>query len=302
MAPMNLGEGWKAVNVGPVTVGWVGPYIPVRSKSYIQAHITAFMGFKSFRLNIVELGLALFDIDGFWNNTDIVARMIYSSRRFAIRLPVGSLDLDDRGNIIYSKRSTETLHAALDRLFSAVICEVQAELHTCETPIEVVRKFAEFGAYGYPYEQCEDLRWRGLLLDNLLARTEMLVRVVEDVPVSVNRNTYRHAGLGKIRMLPRTSKFGSFVSWQTRSDYDHTRVTPEDVFLIRASSQEEYEQGQQLLQDEVLLWDFLIANGFWSAQDASFFLCPAGDPLEEWVDGTVLTVKDFSTTKRDGHS
>lgn len=293
------GNWWEAVKIGPETAGWTGPNITVKHTTSMPAKITAFMGDEGFSLNLQELGLAWLGERDPSDKANVFDWMGYS-KHFAVRVPIGSLDIDDRGNVEYSQKSTDILFVMLERLFSALPFEVQAELHKCETPVEVVRKYAELQAHSYPF-QVGELQWRGLVLNDLVESTAtMRVRVVDNYPMPERQNPYRTVGRGNIKALSRIADFGAFVSWQTRNAYVRVgfgpkiRATPNNVFLIRASSQEEYEEGQKLLEDEVLIWDVLKAKGRTSVRDASFFICPAGDPLEEWVDGEALTVKDIA--------
>lgn len=302
MSDVDLEDGeWQTIQIGPEIVGWVGPHDTVKYQNFVQAEITVFSGDQKIDLNITALGIALLSIEAY-ANIENVMRMLYYSRRFAIRIPEGSLE-DVPGSVItYSPRTTETLHTALDKLFSAVSFMVQAELHECESPVKVVRKYATLDAHGYPSQLLGELTWRGLLLNDLLTNTELKARVVDYDSTPVRKAQYRNGNLGSIQMVPDCSEFGSFVSWQTRSNFNYTRAVPENVFLLLASSQEEYEQGKQLLQDETSLTRFLTTVEHKEITDATFFVCPAGDPLEEWVDGEVLSVEDFLLLlQRDGH-
>lgn len=295
MNELEFEEGeWQAVQIGPETVGWLGPHLPLE-QDYLQAEIRVLIGERTIDLNVFALSLALIGGRAF-EDMKIVTRMIDYHRRFAIRVPVGSLDSEPGSVIVYSPRTLETLHTVLNKLFVAVSFIVQADLHKCKTPVEVVRKCAELDAYGYPYVLWKQFMWRGILLDNLLRNTEMKVRVLNNDPTSTEDNPYDN-NLERITRLPKASHFGSFVSWQTRNGYDISRTVPENVFLIRTSSQEEYEEGRQLLQDDASLINFLTSTEGEEIKDATFFMCPAGNPLEEWVDGKVLTVEDFNATK-----
>lgn len=293
MSELNFEDGdWQAVQIGPETVGWIGPHAEKMHPDLAEAQIRVFTGDETINLNLFALCLAL--ISGGFENTDIVTKMINYTRRFAVRVPVGSLDSEPGSVISYTPRTTENLHTALHKLFSAASRMIQADLHKCNTPIEVVRKCAELDAHGYPHELWEDFTWRGILLDDLFQRTKMKVRVLKNyAPLPEGRNPYHNIDFGALRLLPYCSYFGSFVSWQTRNGYDVSRTAPENVFLIRATSPAEYEEGRQLLQEDTSLTNLLAARKREGVKDATFFLCPAGDPLEEWVDGEWVTAKGF---------
>lgn len=282
---------WRAVKVGPETVGWVGPNIPVQSKDGLQAKITVRMGEEDFSLNASELGVIWMMVDSI--DTDITPWITCYSKHLRIRMPVDSLEMNDIGFLAFSKHSAEVWHAALSRLFSAIAFEVQSELHALETPIEVVGKCAELYAYGYPFQHCEELNWRGQVLDELFDSSDMRVLVVNNALTPMKRNPYPYTGRGPNETRSAISGFGSFVSWQTRNGSDLTRTSPENVFLICAASLEEFEQGQLPMQDETLMTSFLTDNGRADVLEATFFLCLAGDPLEEWVDGERFSGREF---------
>lgn len=281
---------WRAVQVGTETVGWIGPEKQPIYRGFVQARITVLMGDGHYSLNATDLAVATLQHAAHGEEQQSVNGLLYYSRCFRARVPDASLDLSDVGEVVYSERSIETLNTVLRKLFSATNFEVQSNLHS-ETPVGVVRKFAELTSYGYPKLFLGEMTWRGKSLNCLLQDTEALVRVIktEGTTATPNGDRYKDAGLA-IRTFADSTPFRSFVEWQTRTHYSSSRKTPENVFLIRASTPQEYAIGRNILQSERLLKSFMKLRSE-RTSDATFFLVRADDPLEEWVDGEVLSVK-----------
>lgn len=308
MEDINLDdEGWSAVKVGPDTLGWIGPNTPA-STSVRDATVTILMGDSSFPLDV--LGFCVMQQfsapDDRFNG--FLKSMLAYSRSFVVRVPEGSLDVSDkamvvvypkpsnvdlppisRENIVFSRLSVDTLLSALMKFFTACTAKIQSELHELDAPVEVVRKYAELSYYRYPEALRGALTWRGRLLNGLSEGTTLRVRAIR---VGVFENDY-HSILWNLANLPASISFSSLVQQQTREVYGCSRVSPENVFIVKASSDEEYEMGMDLLRRREIAENYLIAARP-DMLDASFFLCQKGDTLEDWIDGEELSLEEFA--------
>lgn len=289
MSHLDLKDGeWSAVQVGPETLGWVGPYMSIDCALSL-ADITILMGDNILPLDATVFSLGLLDPFSQNHFRGSVKSLLNYCKRFAVHVPAGSLDISDEGEINYSGRSLETLRLVLSKFFAACADEIQANLHTLATPAEVVRKYAELMHYGYPTALCEALTWRGRLLSDIPQGTQVQVQTVRFGAFS----TYPYSGHWNLGQVQRSDVFTSLVEWQTRISFDESRVIPENVFLVETTSDKEHELGKRLFQTPDLLRRYLTKIRP-EVKDASFFLCQTGDPLEEWIDGEVISMKDFS--------
>lgn len=297
MVQVDLENGeWDAVKVGPETLGWMGPNKPlVGVKRTTYADLAVLMGDGQFEVSPLEMAQIAYKSESPESVT--TAMMLKYNRKFAVHVPTGSLDISDTGEIVYSERSKDALYTASTKLFCAVMDRIQSELNAEETPVGVVRKCAELMLHGYSTYFFIRLSWRGTQLNELLRDSEMLVCVTSKddvIPLVSTSDRYRYMGFGKIRNLHASTPFSSFVDWQMRTHFDNGNTVPSNVFLIRASSTEELKQGTYICKSDSLLKKFLAVTGRANISDATFFLTPVGDPLEEWIDGEVLSVKELA--------
>lgn len=279
---------WNAVRVGPETVGWAGPYRKDEHTMQI-AVITVMMGDRDLPFSTKMV------LDSFWSSdmnklppdtyeeVAFVQNLLGYGRCFAVRVPDNSLDVED-GQILYTERSMEVLYIVLYKLFTAFVAEVQSDLNT-RNPIEVVRKFAELYHYDFPEPVYENLTWRGRKLNDLTHGTTLQAKAVTTGPSA--RFPYLK--------LPGELRFDAFVEWQTRAGFNFDRIFPENVFLIKGSSPEEYKLIEQWFDmPDVLEKHLARIRPTEKCADATFLLCRTGDALEDWVDGEVLSVQEFS--------
>lgn len=280
------GGEWSAVQVGPETLGWVGPYLPAHRFNLHKADITVLMGDDTFEMDVVSLMLAQRHGIELSSQASVID-MSGHSRFFAVRVPAASLDISS-GEIVYSEQSVQVLYTALAKFFSAYVAMVQSELHELVTPVEVVRKFTELVFHKYPSFQREKLTWRGQNLNLVSKGTKAQVSVVQRK--KVNRNPY--TGHWGFRELPGKRPFASLVSWQTRS-YFGPRKTPENVIHVRASSMQEFELGKHYFGIQGLLDKYLMETQP-TLSEATFFLTVEGDVLEEWIDGDTVSMEEFT--------
>lgn len=293
------GSEWRAVKVGPEVVGWAAPYKASTSRKIIRADITVLMGDGRFDLNVDKLPARLMGPSHNWDGHYITEELIYFlyyGQSFRLRVPDDSLSVSGAGEIVYSQRTRETLNIGLSKLFNAFRFMVQSDLHALTTPTDVVRKYAELDAYGYPKSFLRQMTWRGKPLCLLPQESQMLVRVVKDglTTATPGGDRYLHVGLGKLRTLMNSTPFSSFVEWQVRPHYGGYRTQPKNVFFIRASTSEEYETALTIFQSPTLLKKYSVGAGHPDIPDATFFLARAGDPLEDWVDGEVVGVGEMT--------
>lgn len=296
---------WIAVRVGPHVLGWVGSYLndvaPV-----LTSDMNILMGNTVIPLDFLEFDRASIETGRNGDDTGIlIHRFGFYARRFVIPVPVGSLDMTAEGEIEFSDLSWDTLRTSLHNFFSALIHAVQAELNTLP-PAKVVRKLVELQSYGYPMSSYNKLSWRGATPPMTTYGSEMQTVVIKENTNSAPPRRIFLLGLLDAdfalpngEYLPKLCdiSFNAFVNLQSRSSFLRPKggvplMAPENVFLIRASSDHEREKAEQLLLNRDLLSAFLrdVRPG---AQEASVFLCTEGDTLEEWVDGDVLSARDF---------
>lgn len=307
---VNLEDGsWTAVRVGPSVVGWAGSYlnVPPPNSPVLVSDINILLGDRILPLDFLEFDKMsmMRDNDNDDDSGIIIHKFGFYARRFAVRVPVGSLDLTDKGEIDFSERSWDTLRTSLRNLFSALKAAIQAELHT-RSPVEVIRKLVELQSYGYPMAYYNKLSWRGAHPPMTTKGSEMQTVVIREssdlaLPKGKSLRNLLDAdfALPNGEYIPKLSdtSFSLFVNLQSRTSYLRPTsgvplMAPENVFLIRASSNLEQERAEQLLLDRALLLAFLSAVKP-GAMEASIFLCVKGDPLEEWVDGEVLSAREF---------
>lgn len=271
------------IRVGPTLVGWVGSKMPKVGSAY-DASVTVIMGDNELPVNVHDLQWAYMDspnsIPGILEK---VMQMMFYGKRFVLSIPVGSIDVFPSGEIDYTVRSGESLMAALHNFCAALANDIQADLHT-KTPAGVVHKWSELAFHNYPNQLLQDMTWRGKILNDLVQGTAMQARVVRrgfNLPVPY------------LDFMSAPKLFVSLVDWQVRGRFNSARVIPENVILVRANSAEEYEQGKSLFETPNLLEQYLILTKP-AVQDASFFLCLEGDPLEDWIDGERVRMDEFS--------
>lgn len=296
------GDGWSAVRVGPAVLGWVGPY-PEQGNSQQSelaltlASVSIIMGDRKLPL-AVQAFSSLFGVSLYERGEDerradhrerkFTQNMLSYRRCFAVPVPADSLDVTADGRIIFTDRSLDALYTALYKFFTAFVAEVQSDLNT-KTPIEVVRKFSELSYYNYPAFVCDALKWRGRKLNDISRGTTMQAKAIRIGQLA--RYPYLK--------LPGSVSFDSFVEWQTRVVLNPARILPDNVLMVTTSSPEEYELVQSWFDRPGLLekyWAKIRPEG--KDDDASFFLCQAGDVAEEWVDGETISMKEFSRAMR----
>lgn len=282
-------EEWSAVMVGPLTMGWIGPNTPANAVTKLaHADITILMGDRSFPLSMETYAWMRFASPD-ERPEKIVTSMLTYHRRFAVPVPVGSLEVTHEGVLAYSTRSVETLNFALSKFFNACVDKIQSDLNALTSPLEVVRKYAELCHYGYPKDLRDALTWRGQVLTDVSRGTKVRVRTVK-----IDADLDHHSGVWKLESNPPPKSFNALVKHHTRFEYDSSRIFPENVFILQASSDEEYEMGVSLLKGREVAERYLIVTYPDVLLDASFFLCQTGDPLEEWIDGEVLSLEEFA--------
>lgn len=289
------GDEWSAVQVGPVTVGWVGPYRDPWASGW--ADVTILMDDREFPLpeSLISNLMAehfVYEQDQQRNREEIavIQKMLEYTRCLAVRVPANSLDVSSSGRIVLTTLSLNTLQIALYRFCVAFITEVQAGLHMMP-PVEVSRKYAELSHYRYPEMWLDQLTWRGRTLDEIASGTTIQVR-----SISPRHSHYPYLD------LPGPMRFGYFVERQTRATFHSDRVLPENVFAILASSPEEFESVQLLILERQELLQMYLAQIRPTAQDASLFFVLKGDVLEEWIDGEVISLDEFSRKTQKLHT
>lgn len=306
---MNLEDGsWTTIRVGPSVVGWAGSYLdPLPNTPVLISDINILLGERMLPLDFLELdqiSMMRRDDDGDDRGV-LIHKFGFYARRFVVRVPVGSLDLTDGGEIDFSERSWDTLMTSLYNLFSALRASIQAELHTF-SPVEVIRKLVELQSYGYPMSDYNRLSWRGASPPMETKGSGMQAVVIREGgdfgPPNGKFLTNlldSDFALPNGKYLPRIcdTSFSMFVNLQSRSSYLRPKsgvplIAPENVFLIKAFSDAEQERTERLLLNHHLLLVFL-SNVQPVATEVSIFLCMEGDPLEEWVDGEVVSAREF---------
>lgn len=295
------GDEWSAVRVGPAIVGWVGPYREEPWGFREGADITVLIGDRELPLS-PSLLISNLRAEHFSHEQDqqrnreeitVIREMLDYTRCFAVRVPVNSLDvsLDDSSSyewIVHTTLSLNTLQTTLYRFCVAFMAEVQASLHMM-TPVEVSRKYAELSHYRYPW--LDQLTWRGRTLDEIASGTTM-----EVISISQQHSFYPYLD------LPGPMRFGSFVERQTRASFHSDRVLPENVFVIRTSSPEEFESVQLLMLERRELLQMYLTQIRPTALDASFFFMLKGDVLEEWIEGEVISLDEYSWETQKLHT
>lgn len=282
---LDSGE-WNAVKVGPETVGWIGPHMSF--SRYAHGEVTVLMGDRRLPLDVLDFLMNRFAFPHFPRPEKVVTALLNYNRLFAVPVPADSLDVTDAGKIDFSERSVETLNSALSKFFAACVDRIQAELHALAMPVEVVRKYAELIHHRYYRDYCDALTWRGRPLNEVSKGTQVRVRTIKFVSPDYG---YRSVSWN-LETVPPSNSFHSLTQHQTRSEYDNSRILPENVFVIKVSSDEEYEMGRNLLKKEEPVKRYLVATHP-NVLDASFFLCQTGDPLEDWIDGEVISLEQF---------
>lgn len=287
---LDSGE-WSAVNVGPLTVGWIGSHDFTLTK---LADITAIMGGVMLPMDTLQCYSMGYSFPDEGLDNAFATNMLTYNRRFVVSVPAGSINMTE-GAINYSKQTMEILHTILSNFFTPCVDRIQAEFHLLSTPVEVVRKYAELSHYYYPKALRDALTWRGKPLDEVSRGTKTRVRTVRMGAFdyghhSVSWNLANESPLGA---------FNSLVKHHIRPQYDDQRILPENVFIIKTSSDEEYEIGKTLLAGEEIATEQYLLSNHPNIQDASFFLCPTGDPLEGWIDGEVLSLEEFAKPMRN---
>lgn len=313
-------QDWTPVRVGPTLVGWIGPRAISQSTfgSYKPPYVLVIMEDAEYQMSvedfeqhcIKELDCASRLENQVDDEFSALMNMLIYRKQFAVPVPVGSLDITDSGEIDYTLRSIATLTGVMPNFFNALAAEVQADLHKCSSPVEVVRKFADLISCNYLAALGAKLTWRGTLLNDILQqkKTTMRVKVVGRPFQDARYNDFSY--VHELRSaLPAYSigstGFGTFVDWQMRSAIDPTRTLPGvidstytlpgNVFHVRASSLEEHVLAEQMFLTRGFLEIYLSAIGH-GGEDASFFLSMAGDPMEEWLDGTTISMEEFLAT------
>lgn len=302
---MNLEDGsWTVVRVGPTVVGWIGSNLPLtRGVVTRNTAINILAGDNLLLLDFLDLDRSAgrgVNLNKLWEELSIINTFGYYARHFAVPVPANALDIKDNGGIDLSQRSIEALCASLYCFFTAMSAAVQAELHLL-TPVEVVRKMAELEAYGYPLRYLRKLTWRGGWLLTKFIESGMQV-------TALKRDDEEFKMLG---FTPQENvsdmTFHGFLAHQTRTFFADTgtkRIAPENVFLVRASSNVEREEAKRMISNVEKLERFIdeVAP---NAQEVSIFLCVEGDPAEEWVDGEVFSARDFlnlTGIRKDSHA
>lgn len=299
MDSLDLESGaWNAVKVGPETVGWIGPNRPFARRVMSDvaiADITILMGDSRFSLDVVNFVFMRFILPEHQRPlrpTKLVMAMLHYSRSFTVPVPVDSLDVTDEGEIDFSERSMETLNSALSKFFTACVAKVQSDLHAL-TISEVIREYAELSHYGYAMDLRDTLTWRGRSLNEVSAGTKVRVGTFKlDGSNPGLRSAYWNLG-----NIPYTNCFNVLINHQTASEYNDY-CKPEYVFILKTVSNEEYELAKTLLKRLEIVEGYLAAARP-EMQNATFFLCQKGDPLEEWIEGEVLSVEEFAQTSEE---
>lgn len=309
---------WDAVRIGQDIVGWLGPIRQDRKVNTFSADVMLVMGEQSFRLDVREFQWGYVDSHPDFASdkaVGIVLDMLGYSKRFAVPVPLRSLDVLSDGELSYSVRTVNTVMSALHKFFTALEQEIQAQLHSL-SPVEVVRKIAELSSCNYPERFLAQLRWRDASLNERLGGSSIIFRMTESIvgfsdPAKqvVSRSKsylYRSNKTARSLLLLATktaenkhsssnfAPFISFVDWQVRSRYNFRREAPSNVIHIKASSKEEYKLGKVLFSDSLPVHQYMLVT-MPGESDASFFLSMAGDPLEDWIDGKVITVAEFQS-------
>lgn len=292
--------------IGPDLLGWAGPHVHTDRPSESGADIAVLMGDGRFDINVADFRRELWSVretvEDLLNeeDEDLVREGTAYYRHFRVAFPVGSLDISDVGEIEYSTRTVVTLCIGLTKFFKAMTVMVQSELHACATPTEVVRKCAELATYKYPSELLKwGMYWRGMKLRIVLRqRIEIIAaKPKPEEPYIGLLPAKRHREFGPTGDLQGDTPFRAVVEAHTREDYGYSGYSfevPENTFLIRAFSEYEQTMGRTLIGSYDLLKRFSEATGRAMMPDAIFFICTAGDSLEEWVDGEVFSVPELA--------
>lgn len=285
-------NGYAPLSLGSTIVGWTSP--PWEEGIREARTAKAVMGNKAYVFEIPALWLAREPL-GLTGDEDFEFQSGFLSD-IILNVPVGSLDVTTHSHFIkYTERTAKTLHSALSNFFRLREAHIQSELHKLTTPSQAMEALLTLMTNHYSWNSLIELSWRGEKLKNLPSASNMTYQ-----------NQIVRWGTSLQTVLPvrlaETSSFMGFLGLQTLNekvekapgDRVFSDFKPENVFLLKAESEEEQSLGEKLFVKEYLDVFLYETNHQTDLEsNRTFFFAQADDSLANWVIGTTITVSEL---------
>lgn len=282
-------DGYIPLQLGSTTIGWISSSLGGESGQEPRM-VKAVMGDKAYKFEFPALwvareSLGLTGDNDFEIQADFFADII-------LNVPVGSLDVTTHGHLIkYTDHTTMTLHSALIDFFRLRATHIQRELHKL-TPTQAMETLLSLMTNHYPWDSLAELSWRGTKLKSLPSASRMMYQ---------NQKIGWDSSVSTILPVKITSSFMGFLKRQTFNIREEKTFKqkllsfkPENVFFLKAESEEEQLLGETLF-DKHYLNVFLEETNHQAdpKSDKTFFFAQADDSLADWIVGTTITVSDL---------